>query len=123
MSEIIGESELDFGQSGTAILRTTSEDAIPQEAFGFTIATYFGVYPPDSPQSHRRAIYARLTPQTDELRRKLKNIGKSEILAWVPLTSDGIREVRRDPNCSVAEHAALAAVMEAGKLAKAVADA
>ena len=120
--EIIGESEIETDE-GLAILRTTSTDAIPQEAFGFTIECFFAPYPLDAPQSHRRAIYARFSFFRSSSVCGVKRAGHAEILAHAPLSREAVRDIRRDPNCRTAEVAALGVISEGGKLAKIVAEA
>jgi hypothetical protein len=122
---LISESELDFGSNGTAILRVEEKDVLPQEAFGFTIKTFVARYPLDAPTSHRLAVYAEFTPQTDAIREKLRrrNTKEMKILGTAPLTSEAAAEIKRNPQGKTAELAALGAISEAGKFAKIVHDA
>lgn len=106
---------------GQEVVGTRVRDSIPQELHGFRVTIGLGPYPPESERSHRRAMYARLTPCTPHTERVMRRLGRKEIIGHVPLTAAGAADAQLDPQGETAEQAALLALAPAAKLAHDVA--
>lgn len=85
-----------LGPDGTPI-RTASKDAIPKELHGFKVTLGMGPYPYGAEHSHRRAVYAELTPEDPKTRKMMRNAGKEKILGIVPITPEAATELRLAP--------------------------
>lgn len=106
---------------GLEVTGTRVRDAIPQELHGFKVTVGLGPHPPEAERSHRRAMYARLTPASAHAQRIMRRMGRREIVAAVPLTAEGAADCELDPQGRTAEQAALLAVGYAAPLARDVA--
>ena len=119
--EVIAETDLDFGDHGTAVLRVVERDALPQELFGFSVKTYIGPYPADAPRSHRRAVYAELVPVHPDNVERMRRAGRTRILVSIPLTVEAARDIDADPQGKLAEDVGRDAIAHALPLARTVA--
>lgn len=90
------------------------------ELHGFRVELGIGPYPPDAPLSHRKAIYAWLTPATVENARKMRRQGKTAIQAFAELSQELAKAIEEDPLCIEADAAAAAVLKKAAPLAKLV---
>lgn len=102
----------------TQIVKTTSAPVIPAELHGFTATVGLGVYPPDQPASHRKAMYAELVPVSPEARAALASINRERILGISPLTASAAREIARDPGGRLAEEVGTETLAHASRLAR-----
>lgn len=104
------------------ILTPTAGDALPAEIHGFSIEFKLGPYPPDAPESHRRALYTFLRPTTPELAKRLAWSGDDAIVSQAQLEPDTatalaagtLEETEREALC-------VAALRPAAELARKVA--
>lgn len=110
-----------LGPDGTPI-RTASNDAIPKELHGFKVTLGMGPYPYGARDSHRRAVYAELTPEDAKTKRLMRNAGKEKILGIVPITPEAATELRLAPQgqSKLAEELCTAALEQAIQLARKV---
>lgn len=106
---------------GQEVVGTRVRDVVPDELHGFKVTVGLGPYPPESERSHRRAMYARLTPCTPHTEHIMKRLGRKEIVGHVPLTAAGAADAQLNPQGETAEQAALLALAPAAKLAHDVA--
>ncbi len=103
---------------GSEVVRVTSTDVIPAEVHGFAVRLGLGPYPPDAPHSHRRALYAELTPISTRAQVAMRHTGKVRILATTPLTPEAAAAVQADPNSQLAERLATETLANASRLAR-----
>lgn len=105
---------------GLAAQGISIEDVIPAEVHGFAVRVGIGPYPADQPRSHRRAVYAELTPISPRTIERMRRAGRERIIGTVPLTAHGARLVTDDPHGRPAELIARRALAEASRLARLV---
>ena len=103
---------------GTQILRITSEDIIPAEVHGFAVRLGIGPYPENQPRSHRRALYAELTPISIKAQAAMRYVGKTRILATTPLTPEAVADVQANPSSHLSERLAVETLTNASRLAQ-----
>lgn len=83
-----------------SVLKTRVTDAIPDEVFGFKVQITQGPAVSETsglqlPGQH--ALFAILTPGTEELRRKVERVtGNTRILSQLKLTAKGVHDVETD---------------------------
>lgn len=106
---------------GLEVAATRTRDAIPKELHGFRVTVGLGPYPPEAERSHRRAMYARLTPVSRHAQRIMRRMGRQEIVGHVQLTAEGAADCELDPQGPTAEQAALLALAPASRIARDVA--
>lgn len=107
--EVLSETEA----SGVGVIRSISKPTIPTTVQGFSVRVGTGIYPPDAPNSHRRAVYADLMPVSPEAQALCRKMGRERVLGIVPLTPDGFKIIADDPGGDVSEKAALDALRAA----------
>jgi hypothetical protein len=97
---------------------------LPELVHGFAVEIFAGPYPLHAAGTHRRAVYARLTPTTDELRKKLRWRGDKAILGEAPVDQETAQAIfgKQLPENEL-EALSLAALRPAAALAKQVAEA
>lgn len=108
-----------------------AEIALPAEVHGFAVEIEVGPYPAGHHSSHRRAVYAKLTPTTDATARKLKRAGydRGIILGQAAVDNDTGRALQLPigdpgrPTVEEQESLARAALAPAARLARLVANA
>lgn len=103
---------------GSQVVKLTSTDIIPAEVHGFAVRLGIGPYPQDAPRSHRRALYAELTPVSSEARTAMAYKGRARILATTPLTPEAAAAVQAYPNSQLSERLATATLANASRLAR-----
>lgn len=92
-------------RDGMALLVTKADSTIPKSWRGFEVKVGIGSYPPDAPNSHRKALYCKLLP-IEPLARNLCSSQHSDfILAGVPLTPEGRTLIEAAPEGPEAEEA------------------
>jgi hypothetical protein len=94
------------------------ELVVPARVHGFAVSIRLGPYPADAPHSHRRALYAVLTPTDEHVRRRMHAAGQQSIVGMVALAAGGAEEILREPNGTLAEFAATQALAAARRLAQ-----
>lgn len=104
--------------TGPQVVKTTSAPVIPAELHGFTVTVGVGVYPPDQPASHRKAMYAELIPVSAKARKALASINRERILGISPLTAHAAREIAQDPGGRLAEEVGTETLAHASRLAR-----
>lgn len=107
--EVLAETEA----TGLATITSISKPTIPTSLHGFSIRVGIGIYPPDAPNSHRRAVYADLLPVSPDAQRLCKSMNRERVLGMVPLTPGGAELIASDPGGPVAERAARDALQAA----------
>lgn len=103
---------------GLTAAGVTVEDLIPAEVHGFAVRVGIGPYPPDSPNTHRRAMYAELTPISSLARDRMRRQGRAKILATSPLTQQAAAQVAADPQGKLAEMVGIQTLAQASRLAR-----
>lgn len=79
------------------------QDVIPAEMHGFAVRVGIGPYPPDSPNTHRRAMYAELLPISPLAMLRMRRAGHAKILAVSPLTQEAAADIAAEPDGRLAE--------------------
>lgn len=92
-------------RDGMALLVTKADSTIPKAWRGFEVKLGIGSYPPDAPNSHRKALYCKLLPIEPQARRLCSSQHSDFILAGVPLTSEGRVLIETVPEGPEAEEA------------------
>jgi hypothetical protein len=95
------EATIDAG--GKALVKLTATPTIPATVDGFAVRIGLGPYPPDAPGSHRRAMYAELTPVDERPRKFLESINRERLLGICPLTVEGALDIELEPDSRLAE--------------------
>lgn len=96
----------------------TVTPVIPAEVHGFSVQVGLGPYPPDAANSHRKAMYAVLRPNTPKTRKRLRDMNREKLLGIVPLIQGAADAIARDPNGKLAEEVATVAIKVTLPLAK-----
>ena len=107
--EVLAETEA----SGVGVITSIAQPTIPTIVHGFSVRVGIGIYPPDAPNSHRRAVYADLMPITPEAHALCQRLGRERVLGMVPLTPHGRDLIETDPGGDVAERTARDALQAA----------
>jgi hypothetical protein len=100
------------------LIASTTSPIFPAELHGFAVRVGIGPNPPDSPRSHRKAMYAELLPVSARARQVTERLGRDRILAMAPLTMEAAREIASDLDGQLAEQVGTHTLRLAAQLAK-----
>lgn len=100
---------------------TEAKPAIPTELHGFRVEIGIGPYPPHLEHSGQKAVYAKLHPQSPEIRERMAHRGRTMLVGALPVSPEMVTLINSGVE-EATEYCALQALREASRLAKEIVD-